>query len=163
MSIRSTDFVKHSIEKAFGIILLHNHFPMSPTEVLVQFGNAAVPWDTTTSSPELANIVSSSWRFVPEGLAPWVQLLKSFKEVSATIVSRSSRGIFGWVECHTLPLNLSQVLGLCALDEGDIDAPATIEITSGRANITLDVDIDPQDGDGSIEAIRQFGSSQGLD
>jgi hypothetical protein len=45
----------------------------------------------------------------------------------------------------------------------DIDSPPTtgIEITSGRANITLDVDPDDGEGKKGIQAVWQFGSKTG--
>ena len=39
--------------------------------------------------------------------------------------------------------NLANTLGICSLGEKSIDRPATIEFTSGRANITLPFDIAP--------------------
>jgi hypothetical protein len=64
-------FVKHGLAKQFGLILLHNHFRMSPTEKLVIFGNAAIPWDDNGGSKASQDIRGASWRFTPEGLAPY--------------------------------------------------------------------------------------------
>lgn len=54
---------------------------------------------------------------------------------------------------------------ICALGDSSINAPATVEITSGRVNITLNVNIDPP-GDtqncNSIETTWQFGENKGM-
>lgn len=55
--------------------------------------------------------------------------------------------------------NLVDVLGICSLGGKSIDRPATMEFTSGRANITLPFDIAPQDGS-AIDAMWQFGSKE---
>lgn len=51
-SVIGNVFVKHGVEKELGIILLHNRFDLSPTEILVQFRNSAVPWQTSRN-PDL--------------------------------------------------------------------------------------------------------------
>lgn len=66
-SVIGNIFVKHGVDKELGIILLHNHFDLSPSEILVQFGNSAVPWQTTRN-PNLTNVVPAAWRFIEEAL-----------------------------------------------------------------------------------------------
>jgi hypothetical protein len=41
-------FVKHKVQKLFGIILLHNHFSLNENEILVKIGTVAVPWKTSS-------------------------------------------------------------------------------------------------------------------
>lgn len=41
-------FVKHKVQKLFGIILLHNHFSLDEDEILVNIGSVAVPWKTSS-------------------------------------------------------------------------------------------------------------------
>lgn len=53
--------------------------------------------------------------------------------------------------------NLANILGICSLKEKPIDRPATMEFTSGRANITLPLDIAPNNGN-IIDAMWQFSS-----
>lgn len=158
-------FVEHNVENELGIILLHNHFAMSTTEMLVQFGNAAVPWNIDYRSPELAKVASSSWRFMQQGLAPYeFRYTGSLQKAPPTLSPECHGAFLARLADVLAQYNLLDVLGLCALDDRDIDAAPTIEVTSGRANITLDVDIDPGDEvgtDKSIEAIWQFGTKKG--
>lgn len=51
---------------------------------------------------------------------------------------------------------LSEILGICSLKENCTNRPATIDFTSGRANLTLPFDIVPHDGN-TIDAMWQFG------
>lgn len=69
-SVIGNVFVKHGVDKELGIILLHNHFDLSPPEILVQFGYSTVSWQTTRN-PNLTNVVPAARRFVEEGLAPY--------------------------------------------------------------------------------------------
>ncbi|KAL3469849.1 hypothetical protein BJX99DRAFT_264771 [Aspergillus californicus] len=157
-------FIKHGLERELGLILLHNYFPLNEAERLVQFGNAAIPWDTTSAGSELGNIITSSWRFVSDGLAPY-----EFRYSNPTrgplfkLSLEKHEAFLDELRAALTKANLIDILGLCTLDEQDINAPPTIEFTSGRANITLDVDIDwdPSEEGGYIEAIWQFGSTRG--
>jgi hypothetical protein len=60
-----------------------------------------------------------------------------------------------------LKWNLTDVLGLCVLEEKEIDAPATVEIESSRSTIIVDVDINPRQSDSFIYVIWQFGTKIG--
>jgi len=153
-------FMKYGMERKFGIILLHNHFSMSPAEKLVIFGNVAVPWDTDSGSAGVENITGASWRFTERGVAPYEFIYAPPSKLSIPKLSVDQhRAFLADLGGALVDRNLTDILGLCILDDRDIDAPATLEITSGRANITLDVDIDGDEDTGNIQAIWQFGSA----
>ena len=142
-------FIKHHVENRFGAVLLHNHFFLKDNEILVNVGNATVPWDITSEAKELEEVGPCSWRFVDDGLTPY-----EFVHSKGT-----------WTLLEDIPLaflqdfhktikenNLVDVLGLCLVPENDT---ILTEFTSGRANITLPFDIAP--GDGSlVDAMWRF-------
>ncbi len=64
-------FVKHKAQKLFGIILLHNHFPLDDNKILVNIGPVAVPWETPSLAEQLRNVRGSAWRFTEQGIAPY--------------------------------------------------------------------------------------------
>ncbi|KAI1635624.1 hypothetical protein F4809DRAFT_613377 [Biscogniauxia mediterranea] len=127
-------FVKHGVENVFGLILLHRHFDMEPTELLVGFGHVSVPWNTTCNRGEMNNVKPISWRFLPEGIVPY-----EFTTDKATVLPES-QGYDAFVqELGDLlkAMHLDQLLGLCQIPESSIRSPATMEFTSGRANVTV--------------------------
>ncbi|KAI8266280.1 hypothetical protein K4K56_004830 [Colletotrichum sp. SAR 10_98] len=153
-------FIKYGMENTFGIILLHNHFEISASEMLVQFGNAAVPWDTKLTSADVKNIVPTAWRFVEAGLAPWEFTYSSpHGHEDVPELTNSIHGPFLLELKSTLSrLGLEDVLGLVVLGDDNVNGPPRIEIESGRSTITLDVDVNPREDDGFIHVIWQFGT-----
>ena len=147
-------FVKHHVENTLGIALLHNHFLLEHQEKLVNVDSVAVPWNTASGATELAGVNACAWRFTDQGLAPY--------EFAHTAVEVA-------LDRHPMPSflrelaailekwNLTDILGVMFLGEKSIDRAATMEFTSGRANITLPFDIAPNDGN-NIDAIWQFSS-----
>jgi hypothetical protein len=156
-------FIKHGVEKELGIILLHNHFDLSPTEILVQFGNSAVPWQTSRN-PNLTNVVPAAWRFVENGLAPYEFAYSNPNGPSPTpVLAIEKHGPFLADLLAVLKeRKLTDVLGLVVLEDKDITSPPLVEIESGRSTIALDVDINPQpETDAWIHVVWQFGSKIG--
>lgn len=51
-------FQKHETDRAFGLVLNHRHFTMSPDERLVEYAGTSVPWDRM-----LNKIQPSNWLF----------------------------------------------------------------------------------------------------
>jgi hypothetical protein len=49
-------FVKHKVQKLFGIILLHNHFSLDKNKILVNIGSVAVPWKTPSLVEQLRHV-----------------------------------------------------------------------------------------------------------
>ena len=49
-------FVKHDIQKLFGMTLLHNHFSLDADEILVNIGSVAVPWKTSSLATQLHDV-----------------------------------------------------------------------------------------------------------
>lgn len=64
-------FIKHGVEKLFGIILLHNHFSLEEDEMLVNIGSVAVPWKTSSLAQQLDDVKGSAWVFTKNGVSPY--------------------------------------------------------------------------------------------
>ena len=98
----------------------------------------------------LLMLLLASWCFTNEGLAPY-----EFTHRGVKITETPRLQVF-FEELGNLlkNRNLDDVLGVCSLDGQPRHAPATMEFTSGRANITLPFDITPKDGS-TIDAIWQ--------
>lgn len=149
-------FVKHHVENMLGVVLLHNHFLLNPHEMLVSVNSAAVPWDTRSSTKELGAVNASSWRFTENGIAPY-----EFTHMAPEIPldCQPMQSFFQELGAILAKWNLANILGICSLNEMLIDRPATMEFTSGRANITLPFDIAENDGN-NVDAMWQFSSDQ---
>ena len=133
-------FIKHHVENRFGVVLLHNHFFLENNEILVNIGNATVPWDITSGAKELEEVGPCSWRFVDDGLTPYEFVhSKGTWTSSDDIPLAFLQDFYKTIEAH----NLTDVLGLCLVPGNDA---VMTEFTSGRANITLPFDIAPGDG-----------------
>ncbi|KAL9104773.1 MAG: hypothetical protein Q9163_000323 [Psora crenata] len=141
-------FVKHHVENTLGIVLLHNHFLLEHHEMLVNVDSVVVPWDTTSGATELAG------RFTDRGLAPY-EFTHAAVEVS--LHHHLMQPFLLELGAILEKRNLANILGICSLGEKFIDSPATMEFTSGRANITLPFDIAPHDGT-VIDAMWRFSS-----
>lgn len=158
-------FIKHKVENELGVILLHNHHAISPIERLVQVGNAVVRWNISVPSPHLQSLFPISWRFVQGGLAPYEFRYSASPERAPPVLASNRYAEFLVQLADMLAQHdLLDVLGLCALDDRDVKCPAAVETSSGRTNITLNVDIDPAEPgpDDSIEVIWQFGQKKGM-
>ena len=145
-------FVKHHVENILGIALLHNHFLLGHYEMLVNVDSVAVPWDARSGAKEFAEVNASAWRFTDQGIAPY-----EFTH-AALMISLDSHPMQSFLLELKVILekwNLANIFGVCSLEEKPIDRPATMEFTSGRANITLPFDIAPRDGN-IIDAMWQF-------
>lgn len=149
-------FIKHGMENTFGLILLHRHFDMDPTERLVEFGNVSVPWDITCNEAEMDKIQPVSWRFVDGGVVPYEftgNQLDSLPEDRN--YDRFVKDLGGSLQ----RLQLDQMLGLCRITTSSVDSPPTMEFTSGRANVTVPDVMWALGGDSAaVEASWQFGS-----
>lgn len=159
-------FVDHHVENEFGIVLLHNHFDMSPSEMLVEFGNASIPWDMTLNPLDWKNVAATSWRFTAHGVAPYeFRHIGPFEKV-ITQPSLERHGAFLAELADILAqYNLLDVLGLSVVENSDGDNPATLEFTSGRANITIRGNIgltSKVEPAASIEAGWKFKEIQGM-
>ncbi|KAJ8127960.1 hypothetical protein O1611_g5677 [Lasiodiplodia mahajangana] len=148
-------FIKHCVENVFGFVLLHRHFDMEPTEMLVAFGNVSVPWDVKCNKSELRCIAPISWRFTAEGIAPY----EFTGEETTSLPHGPDYDEFARELGEILrDMHLEHLLGFCRIGGSTIESPATMEFTSGRANITVpDIMWALDEGHAAVEAAWQFG------
>jgi len=150
--IRDT-IIKHGVEEQWALQIIHHHFPMTDSEKLVFFGRTSIPVDTTTITQSYAEAIRPiSWVLTEEGAYPY--------EFSAYQPDQ-------WVEPEPLFFSdiyqvlkdnkLETILGLTYL-------PCTvsgIEITQGRANITLPFSLfQPGKGPGGRTARWHFSNPE---
>jgi hypothetical protein len=146
-------FVKHKVQKLFGIILLHNYFSLDENEILVNIGSVAVPWKTLSLVEQLRHVKGSAWRFTEQGIAPY----EFAYDVSSRPDVSGFQPFISELRALLDRLGLTEKLGICVFTGEDLDSITQVEFTQGRANITLPFDIAPEDGPNrSIEAVWQF-------
>lgn len=148
-------FITHHVENVLGVVL-HNHFLLEPQEMLVNVDPMAVPWDISSGAQELADVNASAWRFTDKGIAPY-EFAYGAREIS--LDDQAMQLFFLELSAILKKWDLPKILGICSLGEKHIDTPATMEFSSGRANITLPFDIAPHDGN-IIDAMWQFSPDQ---
>lgn len=152
-------FVKHKVQKLFGIILLHNHFSLDENEILVNIGSVAVPWKTPSLAEQFRDVKGSAWRFTEQGIAPY----EFAYDVSSLPDVSGFQPFISELRALLNRLGLTEKLGICVFTGEDTDSTTRVEFTQGRANITLPFDIAPEDGPNrSIEAVWQFDLSPEL-
>jgi hypothetical protein len=153
-------FVKHKVQKLFGIILLHNHFSLDENEILVNMGSVAVPWKVPNLVERLRDVRGSAWRFTEQGIAPY----EFAYDVSLQPNISDFQPFLSELRALLDRLSLAKKFGICVFTNKDLDSATQVEFTQGRANITLPFDIAPEDGPNrSIEAVWQFDLSPQLD
>ena len=137
-------FRKYQVQDVFGLALLHQHFEIQQNEQLVTFGNVAVP---IKSSLEGLSVAASRWAFSGDKLIPY-----EFTAWAENIDMDTHAAFLVEMSQALRSSGLAHNLGLCSA--GSIagkDSEPTVEFTSGRANVTLPFDRDPQEGN-SVDA-----------
>lgn len=140
-------FVKHKAQHIYGPALVHQHFDLETDEKLVNIGNVAVPLKTGSVSTTIA---ATRWAFSGESVIPY-----EFSTEARQIDMNQHHDFIYELGKLIHSCGLSDNLGLCSLDSiADTTKGPTMEFTSGRANITLPFDIDPENGQ-NVEAAWQ--------
>lgn len=140
-------FLKHRVHLIYGLGLVHQHFDLEDGEKLVNIGNVAIPLKTDFASTSFA---ATRWAFHGQGIIPYEFSIDA-RQIDMTQHSGFIHELGKLIHSRGLANNL----GLCLLDSiSDTTKGPTMEFTSGRANITLPFDVDPDDGQ-SVEAAWQ--------
>ena len=151
------------MNKRFGMALLHSHFPMEPEEKLVTFGNVTIPWNFGRIRDGSETLQEAAWRFTHDGIAPIEFLHVTKPDGRPRNLSEDNCTEFLSNLANALvKQDLCNVLGLCRVTGCDLDGPTGIEITSGRANLTLEVDVDPQPDESNVSTMWLFSSTFGM-
>jgi len=148
-------FLRHRMERTFGLVLLHRHFELSPKERLVTYQGTSVPWTEEAindSKIKPGTIQPSSWLLDETGdIHPYEFEYISHRDTGAQM--HIDAGMYHFLQSFQRLLReqgLLDVLGLCRYP-GD-GFRGDIELTMGRANIK----IHPTDVSNSMHARPPF-------
>ncbi|KAI9686821.1 MAG: hypothetical protein M1820_010547 [Bogoriella megaspora] len=132
-------FIRHGVQQTFGITLVHQHFNLEQNEKLVNIGNVAIPLqDGLVPFPTVA----TRWAFTGDKVIPY-----EFTKGAERIELDQYPDFVGALGEFLHSYGLSKHIGLYALgNTTERDSGMTTEFTSGRINVTLPFDNDPNSG-----------------
>ncbi|KAH0542351.1 hypothetical protein FGG08_003289 [Glutinoglossum americanum] len=136
-------FLRHNMDRTFGLILLHRHFELDQNERLVSYGDTSVPWQLSKISK---NIMPSNWLLSGDGaIRPYeFCYTPAMDEATGPNLANSDQQAFFDALIELLHKHKAEGLwGLCRYP-GD-GFPGRVEITEGRANINLRPEDYPKD------------------
>ncbi len=116
----------------------------------------ALPYDPDEGI-DVHHIHATVWHFTNHGLALYEFAATT---VGATLDSPSMQAFLHEFAAVLKKWNLTNILGIYSIEESSVDEPQTMEVTEGRCNITLDMDLHPHEGT-TIDAMWQFYTETG--
>ncbi|KIL92438.1 hypothetical protein FAVG1_04849 [Fusarium avenaceum] len=130
-------FMKHGVDKVFGVGLLHRHYDIAPNEKIVELGPVSSPW--VVGDDEVITggaVLPHTWRVFDGELKP-----TEFKFVPQRDVSNTDQPVFPAAFVKELigvlqETGLDEVLGVSLYEAGDPDNE-TMEVTYGRSSIVI--------------------------
>ncbi|KAF5694269.1 hypothetical protein FGLOB1_14252 [Fusarium globosum] len=130
-------FMKHGVDKVFGVGLLHRHYDVAPNEKIIELGPVSSPW--VVGDDEVVtggSVLPHTWRVFDGELKP-----TEFKFVPQRDLSNVDRPIFPAAFVKELigvlqETGLDEVLGVSLYEAGDPDNE-TMEVTYGRSSIVI--------------------------
>jgi hypothetical protein len=146
-------FIKHNVQRLFGITLLHSHFSLDENEILLNTESSAVPWETPGRVEELLNVKCNAWRFVEQGIAPY----EFTSDISPRPKVSDFQPFLSELKALLESLGLIKKLGIYVFTSDDLDSNAQVESMPGHVDNTLPLDIAPDNRPNrSIEVVWQF-------
>ncbi|KAF5720123.1 hypothetical protein FMUND_4407 [Fusarium mundagurra] len=130
-------FMKHGVDKVFGVGLLHRHYDVAPNEKIIELGPVSSPW--VVGDDEVITggaVLPHTWRVFEGELKP-----TEFKFVPQRELSNVDRPVFPAAFVKELigvlqETGLDEVLGVSLYEAGDPDNE-TMEVTYGRSSIVI--------------------------
>ncbi|EXL40155.1 hypothetical protein FOCG_17257 [Fusarium oxysporum f. sp. radicis-lycopersici 26381] len=130
-------FMKHGVDKVFGVGLLHRHYDVAPNEKIIELGPVSSPW--VVGDDEVVtggSVLPHTWRVFDGELKP-----TEFKFVPQRDLSNVDRPVFPVAFVKELigvlqETGLDEVLGVSLYEAGDPDNE-TMEVTYGRSSIVI--------------------------
>ncbi|KAK5637374.1 hypothetical protein RRF57_013086 [Xylaria bambusicola] len=150
-------FLRYRVYTELGLVLLHKHFPIAPTQRLVDCRNIAAVWDVGDDLSAVAyksgnSIVPRSFRLLRGKFVPYeFDFTKPSKQPQFS--AQVSQKFLSELSTLLRDLGMDQIVGFRALDKHDSNL--TVEVTEGKMNIMV-ARGDVSD-DGLIEALWIFG------
>jgi hypothetical protein len=130
-------FLKHKVCDDVGIVLLHNHFRIRPTERLVDFRNISAPWDVGNDTDAVVSkygrlVLPRSFRLFRGAFMPYEF---EFSDETWPRQMSVTREFLDELSALLYRSRLDQVVGLRLLDSHDSEL--AVEVTEGNVNIML--------------------------
>ncbi|KAH7235337.1 hypothetical protein BKA59DRAFT_458904 [Fusarium tricinctum] len=130
-------FMKHGVDKVFGVGLLRRHYDIASNEKIVELGPVSSPW--VVGDDEVITggaVLPHTWRVFDGKLKP-----TEFKFVPQRDVSNANRPVFPAAFVKELigvlqETGLDEVLGVSLYEAGNPDNE-TMEVTYGRSSIVI--------------------------
>ncbi|EWG50809.1 hypothetical protein FVEG_09939 [Fusarium verticillioides 7600] len=130
-------FMKHGVDKVFGVGLLHRHYDVAPNEKIIELGPVSSPWVVGDDEAITGgSVLPHTWRVFDGELKP-----TEFKFVPQRELSKVDRPVFPAAFVKELigvlqDTGLDEVLGVSLYEAGDPDNE-TMEVTYGRSSIVI--------------------------
>ena len=130
-------FMKHGVDKVFGVGLLHRHYDVAPNEKIIELGPVSSPWVVGDDEAITGgSVLPHTWRVFDGELKP-----TEFKFVPQRELSNVDRPVFPAAFVKELigvlqETGLDEVLGVSLYEAGDPDNE-TMEVTYGRSSIVI--------------------------
>ncbi|SPO05320.1 uncharacterized protein DNG_08007 [Cephalotrichum gorgonifer] len=150
-------FLKHKVHKQLGIALLHKHFPIQPTERLVDCRNISAPWDVGDDTEAITQkydnfILPRSFRLSQGKFVPYEFDFSDTDDLLHQVDQEFLSQLSSLLYQH----GLDHLLGIRSLDQHSSEL--TVEVTEGNMNIMIRRGIVPEDE--LIEALWVFGKDE---
>lgn len=127
-------FLRHKMDRTFGLMLLHRHFDLDKGGRLVEYGGTSVPRRLSKLSD---SIHGSCWLLSDNSVRPYEYSYTSIREEATepNLDNSTHQTFFHEFKDLLRKYNVEDVFGLCRYP-GD-DFAGRVEVTEGRANINL--------------------------
>ena len=150
-------FLRHHVHDRLKLLLMHRHFDLHESELLVHVGNIALPWKQGETKPELLErVVPTQWQFLQNqnGITPTeFEFCENggADSVDLTALEPFLTDFESYLRTH----GLTRFFGLGRHDADDLAQPVGIELTEGRANLTMPWDL-AEGGQAPVEVAWYF-------
>jgi hypothetical protein len=131
--------LNHGVHERFGVILLHKHLDIGPTERLVEYGYTSNPWEVGDATSHVIDkyegtILPRSFRLMEGNFVPYE--FGYFHETRLpTFEGRRDGQFLKKFGSFLAEHQLDRVLGLRDLDHRD--PKLNVEVTEGKANLMM--------------------------
>lgn len=159
-------FVDFGVCKQYGVALLHKHFPLTPTERLVEPYHTSTAWNIDDTNVELAVvpkyeglIIPRSYMFRDGSTFPYEFSFVPHVAADTAAYPKENEEFFKAFSALLTSLGLDDVFGVRCLDE--YDPRFSVEVTEERTNIMMEKGTVPATQ--LIEALWVFDPADGPD
>lgn len=129
-------FQQHGVERMLGMSLLHRHFDMDSSEMLVEYRGTSVPWERGHNMAQ--KVRPSNWTVTADAACQPFEFEYSLDDDDCEMELLADPKVATFVNEFADLLYKEGLVGLFGLCRypGD-DFKGRVEVTEGRANINL--------------------------